>query len=181
MTRLPCVLGVLNTTWGVKARDEMLAWLSPLYDVVQVAQDPPGLYFEYPAIMTAFALAKDKPCLYLHTKGAANPHPVQQTIRDMWRVQFGTDEARMRYFEQVNCEEPRISTPIPGPNKETWFNAWVINATAAHILTNKTKYDPNRYVFECVARDTEVEVVSPNGGPYVDSAIFTKLEELLHA
>lgn len=175
------VLGVLNTEYGAAAKAEMLSWLAPYYDVIVVEQEPPGRLYEYPAIQAAcdIAVKEDSPVLYLHTKGAGNPSPVQKTIREMWWVQFTKNQEA--YFKQVDTAEPRISTPIMGPNKETWFNAFYVNPAAAAILLTKLKPDPNRYVFECIARDTEVEVVSPNGGPYVDAAIFKKLEELLHA
>lgn len=177
------VLGVLKTEYGIAARTEMLEWLQKSYNVLTVEQEPPGSLYEYPAILLALDLASKtgEPVLYLHTKGAGNPHPVQARIREMWAKEFGNPERSAEYYKLAGEAMPRLVTPIPGPGKETWFNAFVVNPLAARILLAKIKPEESRWEFECIARGTDVEVVSPYGGTYVDKAIFDKLGELLNA
>ena len=54
MNKRKCVLGVLKSEEGLKIKEEMLSWLSPLYDVELVEVDPPNdKLFEYPFIKRA--------------------------------------------------------------------------------------------------------------------------------
>ena len=172
------VLGVLQTEEGLRVRNEMLAWLRPLYEVMEVHQCAPGVRYEYPAIALACDMSYklQEPVLYLHTKGAANVHPVQAAIRQMWRKELG--EQRQKYIDLVATDAPRIATPIMSPvGKCTWFNGWVINASAAKILRDKCVPSDARYDYECVARDTEIEVVSPYP-PKENAAIFELLRTI---
>ena len=51
MNKRKCILGVLKSEEGLKIKEEMLSWLSPLYDVELVEVDPPNdKLFEYPFI-----------------------------------------------------------------------------------------------------------------------------------
>lgn len=174
------ILGVLRTDEGMKIRDEMCEWLQNLYEVIEVHQAQPGVRFEYPAIALACEMSYklNEPVLYLHTKGAANVHPVQRDIRNMWKNELGNKYKLQTYLDLVAGDEPRISTPIMSPvGKCTWFNSFVINPQAAKILRESVVPTDQRYYYESVARDTEVEVVSPYA-PKEDKAIFDLLRDL---
>lgn len=176
---MKCVLGVLKSPEGLLIREEMLEWLSPLYEVIEVCQDVPGALFEYPALALAFEIASktDRPVLYLHTKGAAFPTEVQGEIRAMWKNELGIPERAAKYVDLADVPMPRLSTPIMSPNKDTWFNAFFVNAAAGRILRDTVKPSEIRHVFEFVARDTPVDVVSPFE-PCDGVPIFTLMRRL---
>lgn len=163
-----CVLGVLKTDEGLKIKEELLSWLIPSYEVIAVEQEAPGRLYEYPAIQLAADMAyrTSSDVLYLHTKGAFNRHPVNADIRRMWRNEFGNLLKAKKYYDLVDKDpmKPVIATPIMGPNKETWFNAFVIGQCAAFSVSAGIRPDKDRYVFERVAGVvplSDVEVVSP--------------------
>lgn len=160
---MKCVFGILKTVEGINIADEMRKWLLPMYEVIEVRQNPPGELFEYPAIALAFDLAakSDEPVLYIHTKGAANVSPIQEEIRKMWKNELGSVESREKYLRLVDSKDPRIATPIMSEKKDTWFNAFIINAAAGRVLSDKVRPEEQRHVFEYVARGTCVDVMSP--------------------
>ena len=68
-----CIFGVLDNEMGMNIRKEMLAWLLPAYNVIEVRQKPPGILYEYPALRFAqwFPMNTEVNfCLYVHTKDA---------------------------------------------------------------------------------------------------------------
>lgn len=158
-----CVLGVLKTEEGLRVKEELLQWLRPEFDVYTVEQDAPGALYEFPAICLAFEMCAklDTPVLYIHTKGASNPHMVQGMIRKMWRGEFGNPQKMKEYLDLVETDEPRLACPVMGDDAQTWFNGFLINPAAARILRETAAPSADRYYFECVARGTPVKVVSP--------------------
>src|SRR5574344_825579 len=149
MLKRKCVLGVLKTEEGIRIKEEMLGWLNEKYDVTLVEVDPPNdIEFELPFIKKACAVAieSNEPVLYLHTKGAAMQNNAQQLVRDFWRYEFTqADEA---LFKLVDTDKPTVSAPYTLGKKICWFNAWVINPTAAKIVLIYLKLQKDRYWFE---------------------------------
>lgn len=173
------VLGCLKTQVGLAIKQEMLSWLNPMYNVIAVDQEVPGTLYEYPAMQLAFDLSAKltQPVLYLHTKGAANNHPVQEHIRQMWKNEFGNKEKLQKYLDLLT-PGPKLSTILMSPvGKCTWFNAFICNPEAAIILAEYIHPSESRYDFECIARNTEVEVVSPFN-PCENAEIFRMVKEL---
>lgn len=164
-----CVLGVLKTEEGLRVKDEMLHWLRPVHNVYAVEQEAPGALYEFPAMALAFEMCHkaQAPVLYIHTKGAANPHMVQGMVRKMWQGEFGNQQKMKEYLDLVQTDEPRLACPVMGDDSQTWFNAFVINPAAASVLRDTVRPSADRYFFECVARNTSVKVVSPR--PPVDA------------
>lgn len=164
-----CVFGVLKTAEGLRVKDEMLQWLRPVYDVYAVEQEAPGALYEFPAMALAIEMCykAQAPVLYLHTKGAANPHFIQATVRKMWQGEFGNPEKAKEYLKLVDGVEPRLAAPVVGDDSQTWFNAFMMNPAAAAVLRDTIRPSADRYFFECVARYTVVRVVSPR--PPVDA------------
>lgn len=145
-----CVLGVLKSEHGLKIKEEMLAWLEPVYDVTLVEVDPPNdIEFEYPFIKKAceVAIESNEPVLYLHTKGAAMQNNAQPMVRDFWRREFGGKSEK--YFEAVNTDIAMTSAPIVSiENPVCWFNGFVMNTAAAKQILPTLKVQTNRYWFE---------------------------------
>lgn len=141
-----CVLGVLKTERGLKIREEMLSWLSSAYNVYTVEQEAPGNLFEYPALLFMKTLQTEnkKPCLYVHTKGAANDRNSQAAIRRMWKDEFigHKDE----YFSLINTSVPTIACPFTGAEKITWLNGMLFNYEAAKEI--KIPLPRCRYLYE---------------------------------
>ena len=148
-----CIFGVFSNQLGMRIREEMLSWLLPLYNVIEVRQKTPGVLFEYPALRFAqwFLLNNDvNYCLYVHTKGAANNNSVQRYVREMWRLEFGSENRRKNYVELCDTDEPTQACPYVGPNgAETWFNGFFANKAAFTELGDIEKYE-NRYLYECL-------------------------------
>lgn len=166
-----CVLGVLKTEEGLRIKDEMLQWLRPVHNVYAVEQEAPGSLYEFPAMALAIEMCHktQAPVLYIHTKGAANQNKVQEMVRTMWQGEFGNPEKMKEYLKLVECDEPRLACPLMGDASQTWFNAFVMNHAAATVLRETIRPSADRYLFECVARNTSVKVVSPRPpvDPYV--------------
>lgn len=187
-----CVLGVLLTDEGKKIKSEMLEWLDPVFEAICVEQDPPGKLFEYPAIKRAAELSaeKNRPVLYIHTKGAANkvpawsgkmlnkkfnvpptarPEDCQKTIRNLWKNEF-TGKRLEEYLKRCNTDKPTVCCPYTGKEKWTWFNAWIINPTAAKLLVNTIKENSFRWYYERIFSDIkEIDVVGMRKNDLVSS------------
>lgn len=137
-----CVFGILKTESGLKIKKEMLEWLKPIYEVIEVSQEPPGTQFEYPAIkkVCETAIERNEPVLYVHTKGAVNDTWIQKPTRFLWKQEFGTKERADKLFEIINnTEDPMVICPFSGSGRETWFNGFIINPKAATILIENLK------------------------------------------
>lgn len=149
MNKRKCVLGVLKSEEGLKIKEEMLEWLSPLYDVICVEQETPGELFEYPAIKMACDISENtyQPVLYIHTKGAANQHVHQTWIRNFWKEEFG-DHIDL-YFDKVNTLSPTVVAPfVAKNNKFAWFNGFIMNASAAREINKNLVIKSDRMWYE---------------------------------
>jgi len=159
-----CVLGVLKTELGLKIKEEMLAWLSPLYDVETIEVDPPNnQLFELPFIKRAceVSVETNEPVLYLHTKGAAMPNNCQPIVRAMWEDAF-TIHADV-YFSAVDQPFATASSPFVNSLTGTcWYNGFVMNPAAAKNILNILTPHPNRYWFETgMLAEAGVRVTGP--------------------
>lgn len=180
MNKYLCVFGILRTKEGLKIKDEMLKWLQPLYDVICVEQEPPGIEFEYPAIKKALELSieKNQPVLYIHTKGASNTAEVYQSyVRKIWQKLFGHVERQKQCFSALD-NSPMVLCPYTGISKATWFNAFIVNASAAKIALAHIKKpsECNRYFYEQqLFNDKEILVKGILRNDCDDSKIMSKL------
>jgi len=147
----PCVMGVLKTEKGLKIKERISAYLKPRFKIFYVEQDPPGTMFEYPAIMFALKMAVDTnvPVLYIHTKGAVDPHHMwyQTPVKKLWEREFGTEKVDQTY-KRVCCKEPNVICPIAGSEKQTWWNGMIINPAAAKVIQKTFHFDTNRFYYE---------------------------------
>lgn len=161
MSKPLCVLGVLRTEFGMQIKAEMLTWLSSVYEVVCVEQNPPGSMFEFPALKTAAAIsvARNEPVLYLHTKGASNPvvYRHQVMVRRLWAQEFTAN--RNAYFDAVKTEEPTIACPYSGDKRQTWWNGMVINNAASKILLNDMILTDRRHYYEEMCEELNINVI----------------------
>jgi len=150
MNKRKCVLGVLKTEAGLKIKEEMLSWLSPIYDVITVEVDPPNdIEFELPFIKKAceVSIESNEPVLYLHTKGAAMQNNAQPIVRNMWKHEFGVNHET--YFNMVNINEPCCASIIASAkNKICWYNGFVLNNLAAKQILKILTPHTDRYWFE---------------------------------
>ena len=156
-----CVLGVLLTDKGIEIREEILIMLRGKFDIYTVEQQAPGVLFEYPALLYVRKLTQDtgKPCLYLHTKGAANPNYAQPLVRKMWYDELiGKHE---KYLEAVNTNIPTVACPYCSPDGVTWFNGFVANRLAMEYA-NVVKND-DRYYFEAMFSSKNCDGVTVKG------------------
>ena len=147
-----CVFGVLKTKLGLKIKDEMLSWLSPIYNVYVVEQEEPGKLFEYPALlfMKFLQIKNKKPCLYVHTKGAAHNNPTQKYVRRLWEDEFINHKDE--YFSLVDTGVPTIACPFTGEEKITWLNGMVFNYEAANAIIIPPPR--KRFYYEQLCRDS---------------------------
>ena len=156
-----CVLGVLLTDKGIEIREEMLSMLRGKFDIYTVEQQAPGVLFEYPALLYVRKLTQDtgKPCLYLHTKGAANTNYAQPLVRKMWYDELiGNHE---KYLEAVNTNIPTVACPYCSLDGVTWFNGFVANRLAMEHA-NVVKKD-DRYYFEAMFSRKNCDGVTVKG------------------
>ena len=151
-----CVFGIVKNDKGNKIASEMMNWLLPLYDVMAVYHD--GSMFEYPALrkMQEICIKEQRPCLYLHTKGAFNTHTDTNMVRAMWKYEF--TERKDLYFELVNRPWATVACPFTCSDKTTWFNGFVANWQAMATLP-KIEPNANRKKFERLFRGTDVNVI----------------------
>ena len=154
-------MGVLKTAKGLIIKERLTKYLKPRFDILYIEQEPPGKLYEYPAIKYALKLAieMDEPVLYIHTKGASDPHHMwyQIPVKKLWEQEFGTKKVEDSY-KKVCCAEPTIICPIAGTHNETWWNGMIINPSAAKLILPTLK-TPN------VLTD---RVVSPNSRWYYE-------------
>ena len=158
-----CVMGVLKTQKGLIIKERISAYLNKYFEsIFYVEQDPPGVLFEYPAILCTLKMAIDmnEPVLYIHTKGAADPYKMwyQKPVKKLWQQEFGTDKV-IETYKKVCIDEPTVICPIAGIKKQTWWNAFIINPAAAKIILPTLKH-PSVLKDKCV---------SPNSRYYYES------------
>ena len=150
-----CVFGIAANQNGLQIAEEMLNWLTPVYEVYQVLHD--GTKYEYPALKKAQELSIEikKPVLYLHTRGAFNIHKTTKPTHRMWKEQFSNN--MQKYFEAVNTEIPTVACPFTGTKKITWYNGFVANWQAWSSVSIEETQD--RMVFERLFCNTNVNVI----------------------
>lgn len=145
------VMGVLKTEKGMIIKDRISNYLKLRFDILYIEQDPPGKLFEYPAIKYALKMAieMNEPVLYIHTKGAADPHHTwyQTPVKKLWEYEFGTKKVEESY-KRVCCDEPLVICPIAGTANQTWWNGMIINPAAAKLIMKTFHYDKNRFYYE---------------------------------
>lgn len=112
-----CVLGVLTTDAGVEIEKEMVNILQKHYHIIEVIQNAPGVLYEYPALKYAQKLVSEtnKPCLYVHTKGAASINYIQPHVRMLWYTQFVNH--KNEYFKLVDSEKETVACPFTGSGR----------------------------------------------------------------
>jgi hypothetical protein len=74
----------------------------------------------------------NRPCLYLHTKGACFRDELSEKVRRMWKEQFA--ENGKQYFDAVKGSKPRVAAPIFSPEGKSWYNGFVANAAAMRTI-----------------------------------------------
>jgi len=149
--KFPCVMGVLKTDAGLRIKSRISNYLEPNFKIFYVEQDPPGVLFEYPGILYALktAIHLNAPVLYIHTKGAADPHHMwyQTPVKKLWQVEFGTPKVLSTY-RKVCCDAPTVICPVAGTEKQTWWNGMIINSAAAKEILPTFHFDRDRYYYE---------------------------------
>lgn len=175
-----CVFGCqIGTPEGKRIKAEMLCWLKPVYDVITVDVGT-KCKNEFPFIATVImkCVTLNKPVLYVHTKGACNPiskayelnkktgvhipataapYDAQRIVRNMWKKEFVDN--REAYFRTASCNEPVVACPYTNSVKTTWHNGFVINPTAAKVLTYTFHDDSKRHYYEKMFCNTPVTVI----------------------
>ncbi len=168
---ITCVLGVLANEAGLQIQQEMFKWIYKFYNIISVTQDAPGTLYEYPAIRFAqwYSIQNNMPILYLHTKGAFNQTPIQNTIRNMWQFEFSVYHDW--YVENAMTLNDFVGCPFTD-GQSTWFNGWVANTSAfSHI--NKIPISTDRYTYETGLWNTGMQVQVT--GRLLNNAEFTNL------
>ena len=159
-TPVICVLGVLANERGLVIKKELLSWITAKYDCIAVNQDPPGKLFEYPALWVAqqTAISLNKPVLYLHTKGAANPKNVynQTRVRKLWQFEF--DAHYTDYINLINSGDCVVACPFTGTKTHTtWMNGFMATPGAWKIANNIVPpKNGDRYPYEHCFREAPV-------------------------
>lgn len=175
-----CIFGCLMNEEGKKIKTEMLSWLNKNHNVFCVDVLPPNDKYEYPFIQKVLdcCIKINEPVLYLHTKGSGNkiskawkllsdmkfpfpknakPEDCQTIVRNMWKYEF-TNNINS-YIKAVNTNEPTVACPYTGDDKTTWQNGFVINPAAAKILIKTFHLDKNRYYYERMFNNLNINVV----------------------
>jgi len=150
-----CVFGLPNNAKGMEIYHEFEPFLRSNYETHIVLHD--GALFEQPALQYMQDLCKqtNRPCLYLHAKGAYNQNKWQSLIRTLWREEFGAK--KNLYFDAVNNDKPCVASPFASPDGVTWYNGFVANAEAMRTIP-PIRPCSDRYVYECIFRHTNVQV-----------------------
>ena len=167
-----CVFGVLKTDAGIRIKQEMLEWLTDIYNVIAVIQDAPGILFEWPALYCAQAtsISMNKPILYLHTKGAGNSNTryKQSYVRKLWKDEFYYH--KKDYIESVNTKTPIVACPIISNElKITWWNGFIANPKAWELI-GTIQPNTNRFVYEQLFKNSSVNVFGRITSHYTTNA-----------
>lgn len=161
-----CVFGVYLTDEGKKIQNEMMEYLPDIFNVYIIQQLPSeNNLFEYPALkfMELLINNTNKSCCYIHSKGAANPTPIQKKIREFWKKEI-LNYYKIYFNSIENDNIPLVSTMFTGEQKHTWFNCFFANK---NVFKNNTIYLSNdRYYYEKIFNNTNVNVI----GKYVNDA-----------
>ena len=130
--RPTCVFGILDTPKGNEIAAEMMQWLAPVYNVIEVRHD--GSQFELPALLRAQfeSCERGEPVLYIHTRGAVNEWRTTIPTRKMWAEEFGRQWRK--YFMLSWSPEPMVLCPFVDYDRETRYNGFVANAAAWDML-----------------------------------------------
>lgn len=155
-----CVLGVYETLEGLDIVGEMSSWIKKHYKLFKVTQEPiEENLCEYPALLFAsdFSYRMNVPVLYLHTKGAANPAPVQDIIRYFWKTEF--KYYKKWYEEQIEGDTPKVVCPITTGEDIAWYNGYVMNPQAAKIIHDKLNVSDRYFYEKKLLVDTGIEVI----------------------
>lgn len=143
-----CVFNCLDTERGLEIAREMLAWLTPIYEVHVVHHD--GSKYEYWGLCYLKELVEKsgRPCLYLHTKGAANSHKgYSDVVRELWKIEFGDEEKARMYFDIAErIGDPVVVAPVIDTRRIPLWNGFVVNAAVMERTEFKESND--RYVYE---------------------------------
>lgn len=157
-TPIICVLGCLLTEAGKLIKAEMIEQFRKKYDIIAVNQEPPGKFFELPAISFAqtISISTNKPVLYVHTKGAAHSQNVytQSKCREMWYDEFISHYDY--YFKYISQHNDQVACPFTGGTKYTWINGFLGGPNAWKMLT--LQHTSDRYYYEYIFRNTRVNV-----------------------
>jgi hypothetical protein len=135
---------------------------------------------EFPFIASVImkSIRTRKPVLYVHTKGACNPmskafelnkktgvnvpdtataYDSQRIVRAMWKYEFTHNFNK--YIDAVSTDKPVVACPYTNSVKTTWHNGFVINPPAAYLLTKTFHEAKNRYYYEKMFKDTDINVI----------------------
>lgn len=147
-----CLLNILDNDAGNKIAEEMKEQLSKVYEITEFRHD--GKKFEYPGIYKAASMAKElsEPVLYIHTKGAGNPNYAQPWVRKVWYYFF------VNHNKWLNRHNTGIQCILLGPNKQTWYNAFVINPNVADTIMNEMEISEDRYYYEELPNKLNLDV-----------------------
>lgn len=151
-----CVFGVMKTIQGLKIADEMMTWLNPVYDMHVVKHD--GLLFELPALryMQHLCIKQNRPCLYIHNRGAVNTWKTTLPTRRMWEAEFG--QHWRKYFDIVSGSDvPMVACPFADDGGITRYNGFVANPAAMAAV--KIEQSDDRMTFERLFQHTSVQVI----------------------
>lgn len=157
-TPILCVLGCLLTEAGEAIKREMIEQFRKKYDIIAVNQEPPGKFYEFPALSFAqiVSIKSDKPVLYVHTKGAGHSQNVynQAKCRKMWYDEFINhyDE----YINYLTVHSDEVMCPFTGSTKYTWINGFMAGVTAWKNV--KIQQTVDRFYYEYIFRDYPVNI-----------------------
>lgn len=162
-----CVLNCLANIRGKAIEQQMLEWLTPLYNIYIVEHD--GTKFEYPGLRFVQTLAENNlvssPVLYLHSKGAVKVRACSEKVHRCWRLEFG-GKSLSRNLEILSTDTPTMITPYAGHSINPregykgdypvpWYNGWMANLAAIQLLNIPLSQD--RFVYEtCIYRGINI-------------------------
>ena len=137
-----CLLSIMDNERGNQIAKEMVSFLATKYEIIEFRHD--GTKYEYPGILMAAKLSKEynEKILYIHTKGAGNPNSAQPWVRMFWYYFLA------QHNEWLNEHNDGIQCILLGKEKQTWFNAFMINPDAAEIIINNMEETNDRYYYE---------------------------------
>ena len=157
-TPIMCILGCLLTEAGKSIKAEMIEQFRKKYDIIAVNQEPPGKFFEYPALSFAqqFSIITGKPVLYVHTKGAANPKNVynQTKVRWLWYNEFISRYNDYNTYVSKHIND--VVCPFSGGSQYTWMNGFIATPSAWKHVHLRQTFD--RYYYEYIFQGTPVKI-----------------------